>query len=181
MAFGLPVEGEEGPFAGGAVVEATTCRPDDAAEEVVRRLAEEGAASAVVVNDAGVVLGLAERTVVEGAAPGATVADVMRLSPTTVRPSVLLSSLADADGPVLVTDSDGRLRGVVEPDAGEETEMGRLQGTFLDIAHAVEEHFGGRDPNEEEVREFLHERLQAEGRTAEEAAAFLEEMEEGRE
>ncbi len=177
MAFGLPVEGEEGPFAGAAVVDAMTCGPDDDAGEVARLLADGGAASAVIVNDAGVVLGLAECAAVEQAVAGATVADVMRLSPRTVRPSVLLSSLADADGPVLVTDSDGRLRGVVEPGTGDETEMGRLQGTFLDIAHAVEERFGDRDPSEEEVRAFLAERLQAEGRTEEEAAAFLDDME----
>ncbi|HEV2068332.1 MAG TPA: hypothetical protein VGR26_00900 [Acidimicrobiales bacterium] len=186
MAFGLPVEGEEGPFAASAVVDAATCGPDEPAREVAGRLAGAGADEVVVVNDGGVVLGVAGAAELEEAAPSAVVATVMRLSPSTVRPSVLLSSLAGGDAPVLVTDPDGVLLGVVMPSAppeesdeesDEEARLSELQGTFLEVAHAVEEHFADHDPSEEEVRAFLHERLVAEGRSPEEAEAYLAAME----
>jgi hypothetical protein len=77
--------------------------------------------------------------------------------------------------------------GVVEPRSPEsgsasdepseqDAELQELQGTFLDVAHAVEEHFDGKEPSEDEVRSFLSDRLVAEGRTAEEADAYLAEM-----
>jgi hypothetical protein len=106
----------------------------------------------------------------------------MTLSPTTVRPSVLSSSLADADSPVLVTDSEGRLMGEMKAHSASgsevESEMDQLQGTFLEIAHTVEEHFEGEDPSEVQVRSFLYERLLTEGRTPEEAEAYLSAMDE---
>ena len=182
MAYGLPVEGEEGPFAGADLVEATTCGPDEAVGEVRQRLVDEGAEQVVVVNDHDVVLGLVPRPDLERSAPEEVVANVMKLSPTTVRPSVLSSSLADADSPVLVTDSAGRLMGVAKAptasESGAEAEMDQLQGTFLEIAHAVEEHFDGEDPSEVQVRSFLYERLVSEGRSPEEAEAYLSAMDE---
>jgi predicted transcriptional regulator len=179
MAFGLPVEGDEGPFAGDASAEVMTCGPDERVGDVLHRLLDEDSEQAVVVNEHDVVLGVVEAATSQPS-PEESVATVMRLSPTTVRPSVLSSSLADAESPVIVTDSEGRLMGVVKPEPAPESEsaseMQRLQSTFLEIAHAVEEHFDG-DPSEEEVRAFLHERLVAEGRTPEEAEAYLSAME----
>lgn len=180
MAFGLPVEGDDGPFAGSSLSEAARCGPDERSGEVADRMDEEGDKQAVVVNEHDVVLGLVERSALKGSAPERPVAEVMTLSPSTVRPSVLLSSLADGDAPVLVTNSDGMLLGVVQPrtscDSGEGAEMQELQGTFLDIAHAVEEHFSEDDPSEEEVFAFLRDRLVAGGRTPEEADAYLATM-----
>ena len=180
MAFGLPVDGDEGPFAGDALAEVTTCGPDEPVGDVLRRILDEDSEHAVVVNEHGVVLGLVEPS---GSEPPAddTAATVMKLSPTTVRPSVLLSSLGESDVPVIVTDSQGTLMGVVEPSSTPgsvpPSNMDELQSTFLEIAHAVEEHFDG-DPSEEQIRSFLHDRLVAEGRTPEEAEAYLSAMEE---
>lgn len=177
MAFGLPVEGDEGPFAGDDVVEVATCGPDERVEEVRRRVADHGGDLVVVVNEHDIVLGSVEGADLDQAEAGAAVATVMRLSPTTVRPSVPSASLAEGDAPALVTDSAGKLLGVVEPRSASESspdsEMDQLQATFLEIAHAVEEHFQGKDPSEEEVRSFLHQRLVAQGRTSEEADAYL--------
>lgn len=182
MAFGLPVEGEEGPFAGDALVAVATCRPDETVEEALGRLLDGGGKQSVVVNEHDVVLGLAERADLERSDPEAIVAEVMGLSPTTVRPSVLVSSVAHGDSPALITNSQGQLMGMVEvhPPSGTETdsEMEQLQSMFLEIAHAVEEHFDGKEPSEEQARAFLHDRLVAEGRTSEEAEAFLSAMDE---
>ena len=180
MAFGLPVEGDEGPFAGDALAEVTTCGPDERVGDVLRSVIEEDSGHAVVVNEHGVVLGLVEPSGPEPS-PDETAATVMTLSPATVRPSVLLSSLPEGDSPAIVTDSAGKLMGVVKPastpGSPPPSEMQQLQSTVLEIAHAVEEHFD-HDPSEEEVRSFLHERLVAEGRTPEEAEAYLSAMDE---
>ncbi len=56
-------------------------------------------------------------------------------------------------------------------------DMQKLHNDFLEIALAVQERFGvGAQPSEEEIRGFLRERLINEGRTPEEADAFLAEM-----
>ena len=56
-------------------------------------------------------------------------------------------------------------------------EMQHVHHQFLDIALAVQERFGvGAQPSEEEILGFLRERLISEGRTPEEADAFLAEM-----
>lgn len=180
MAFGLPVEGDEGPFAGDALAQVTTCGPDEPVGDVLRRIIDEDSEWAVVVNEHGIVLGLVEPSGSEPSADG-TAATAMSLSPATVRPSVLLSSLREGDVPVIVTDSQGTLMGVVKPSSTPgsvpPSDMEQLQSTFLEIAHAVEEHFDG-DPSEEQVRSFLHDRLVAEGQTPEEAEAYLSAMDE---
>lgn len=186
MAFGLPVEGEAGPFAGQGVIEAATAGPDQRVS-AVRAGRDRGASGPVVViNDAGVVLGSIESGRLDDAEADASASSIMALSPTTIRPSVELSSLAEAKEPVLITDSDGVLLGLIAPgsvsppeddDGAADEEMDQLQGTFLEIAHAVEEHFEGEDPSEEQVRSFLQDRLVDEGRTPEEAEAFLSNME----
>lgn len=69
---------------------------------------------------------------------------------------------------------------IVQPDPKPELsspEMQKLHNDFLEIALAVQERFGvGAQPSEEEIRGFLRERLINEGRTPEEADAFLAEM-----
>ena len=157
MAFGLPVEGTAGPFAGSAVSPAPTCSPDQPAGTVLTRL-EEGIDRILVVNDQGVVLGAARRLALEKAEEEGPVSGVMELSPSTVRPSVELADLTDADEAAVVTDPDGKLLGVVELGAGGEARLDALGATFLDLAHAVSEHFADRDPSEEEVQAFLDSR-----------------------
>ncbi|HEV2767188.1 MAG TPA: hypothetical protein VGV63_05710 [Acidimicrobiales bacterium] len=177
MAFGLPVEGDEGPFAGDAAVPAaSTCSPDEPAADVAHRLADLGADRVLVLGTADVVLGMAGLQALE-AAGEETVGEVMEVVPTTIRPSVVASSLADAEEPVVVTTGAGTLVGVVEP-----TEEGvhdahdddGVAAAVVETAQAVEEHFGDRQPSEEEVGEFLRERLMAEGRSPEEADRILQ-------
>lgn len=54
--------------------------------------------------------------------------------------------------------------------------MIELQEGFLDVVFAAQERFGDRQPSDEEMRGFLHERLVSEGRSAEEADEFLARM-----
>jgi rhodanese-related sulfurtransferase len=72
---------------------------------------------------------------------------------------------------------------IVEPDPKPELdsdEMQYIHHQFIEIALAVQERFGvGVQPSEEEILGFLRERLITEGRTPEEADAFLAEMGEG--
>ncbi|MDP9071967.1 MAG: CBS domain-containing protein [Actinomycetota bacterium] len=180
MAFGLPVEGEDGPFAAEAVSEVPTCRPDETAADVVGRLREAGAQRAVVVNEKDVVLGLVQIDTLEGE-DAATVRAVMKVSPSTVRPSVLVSSLVESGDEVLVTTSDGRLLGAFQPEtAGDDrsSEMQRLEREFLDTALAVQEHFGDRQPSEAEIGSFLRDRLISEGKSPEEADELMAAMDE---
>jgi hypothetical protein len=175
MAYGLPVEGDDGPFAGERATPVATAGPDDRAGEVLDRLRREGADRAVVTVADGVVLGLVERRALEAAPTESPVAAVMSLSPTSVRPSVEYAGLVEqGDEHVLVTTPDGRLVGVVEPERSEEPHAGRdLERDLLGTIAAVEEHFGGRDVSEDDIRSFLRDRLVEEGRTAEEADRFL--------
>jgi rhodanese-related sulfurtransferase len=72
---------------------------------------------------------------------------------------------------------------IVEPDPKPELDSDEMQSVhhqFLEIALAVQERFGvGVQPSEEEILGFLRERLISEGRTPEDAEAFLAEMGEG--
>jgi rhodanese-related sulfurtransferase len=59
-------------------------------------------------------------------------------------------------------------------------EMQAIHHQFIEIALAVQEHFGvGVQPTEEQIRGFLRDRMISEGKTPEEADAFLAEMGEG--
>lgn len=184
MAFGLPVEGGDGPFVGEHVEDVPTCGPDDDAAEVLGRLRDEGGHHAVVVNEERVVLGLIDVHALDDETAGKAVHEVMRLSPSTIRPSVSMSSLAEREGAALVTSSDGRLMGVVHPlaeeDADEDGQGGRhaeIERVFLETVEAIQEHFGDHEPSEEEVREYLRERLIRQGRSPEEADRFMAELE----
>ena len=72
---------------------------------------------------------------------------------------------------------------IVEPDPKPELssdEMQKLHNDFLELALDVQERFGvGVEPSEEELRAFLRERLVNEGKTPEEADAFLDRLGEG--
>ena len=176
MAYGLPVEGDDGPFAGEFATEVPTVGPDEPVSAVRERLGQ--APRGVVTTDDGVVLGLVDTDVIDGADADVPVATVMRLSPTTVRPSVEYATLVEqGDEHVLVTTSDGRLVGIVEPEVGDDAHHGRdLERDLLETIEAVSDHFGDRDPSEDEIRSFLRERLVAEGKTPDEADRFLTAM-----
>ena len=183
MAYGLPVEGEDGPFAGEFAAEVPTAEPDEPVSAVRRRLGDDDAGRVVVTTGDGVVLGMLERPALDQAPDDAPVATVMALSPSTVRPSVAYATLVEQGDDVLVTTSDGRLVGMVEPGtAGDDGDEGDGEGgsagadlerDLLETIEAVAEHFGDHDPSEDEIRAFLRDRLVAEGKTPEEADRFL--------
>jgi rhodanese-related sulfurtransferase len=61
-----------------------------------------------------------------------------------------------------------------EPPDDRPVHMQQLQDTFLEVIFAVKEHFGEREPSEEEIHTFLKDRLVAEGKTLAEAELFLQ-------
>lgn len=69
---------------------------------------------------------------------------------------------------------------IVEPDPEPELDspdLQKLHNEFIDIALAMQERFGaGVQPSEEQIREFLRDRMISEGKTPEEADAFLAEL-----
>jgi rhodanese-related sulfurtransferase len=72
--------------------------------------------------------------------------------------------------------SDGQPGTVAEPEVPPDDRpeaLQRLQSTYLEAIFAVQEHFGDREVSDEEVREFLRDRLIAEGKTPEEAERHL--------
>ncbi len=191
MAFGLPVEGEDGPFLGEHLVEEPTCDVSLTVGEARKVVDESGADVVIVVAGGGLAIGGIDADALEDQDDEAGLVDVLRPVPSTVRPSVTVSSVADAGGgSVLVTDSDGRLlgRAIVESgdhhdddheghDHGESTaDEERYEQELATVLKAVEERFGDREPSTEELRAFLHERLVAEGRSAEEADEMLEQL-----
>ncbi len=84
----------------------------------------------------------------------------------------------DEAGLALVA-SDGSRGRVAEPeppaDDGDD-EQQRFHAEFMSLTLEVQEHFGDRQPSEEDVRAFLRERLIAEGKTPDEADELLENM-----
>ena len=157
-----------------SLVDVPTCGPDDDAGDVVRSLRQEGADESIVVNGEGVVLGRVALADFEDGDPSGSVAELMKLSPTTIRPSVAVSELAERESRALVTSSDGRLLGVADPSEAEEgSEAALIHEAFLETAEALSERFGDREPTDEEVHSFLRERLMEEGKTAEEADRIL--------
>jgi CBS domain-containing protein len=92
------------------------CEPRERVGEVRARVHHEGWDEAVVVSDAGVVLGLVTSDAL-GAEADTLVEQVMERAPRTIRPSVLLDKVDDylpreADR-VLVTNPDGVLIGTL--------------------------------------------------------------------
>jgi hypothetical protein len=182
MAYGLPVEGADGPFLGGQLSEVPTC---DAGATVADARAALGDADVVViVAGDGLVVGEIDAPALAGPAGEAAVLDVMDPVPTTVRPSVTVAALAEAGGGSrLVTTSAGRLLGVatVEGEAHDHDHEGMeaFEKELTEVMAAVEERFGDREPSEAELRLFLRDRLVAEGRSPEDADRFLDELEAG--
>ncbi len=111
MGFGLPVEGEEGPFVGERLESVVTLDPDLTVTEALARLGDVDAADAVVVAE-GLAVGAVEAKALADADDDARLLDVMDVVPPTVRPSETVFGLAE-DGAerVLVTDPDGRVLG----------------------------------------------------------------------
>lgn len=192
MAYGLPVEGTDGPFLGDQVVAVASCGADATVGDA-RGLLDGMDPDAVVVVLAadGLAVGEVGRDTIAGQDDGDLLLDVMDPVPTTVRPSVTVASLAEAGGGRrLITTSDGRLLGqaVVEPPDGEEPDHhdhdhdhdeGDFDRELAMVMDAIEERFGDREPSEVELRTFLHDRLVAEGRSPEAADRFLDELDAG--
>jgi CBS domain-containing protein len=182
MAYGLPVEGADGPFLGDQLSEVPTC---DAGATVADARAVLGDADVVViVAGDGLVVGEIDAEALSGLAAGAAVLDVMDPVPTTVRPSVTVAALAEAGGGSrLVTTSAGRLLGVATVEGAahdhdhDHEGMEAFEKELTEVMAAVEERFGDREPSEAELRLFLRDRLVAEGRSPEDADRFLDELE----
>ncbi len=116
MGFGLPTEGDDGPFVGERLTPVVTLDPDLTVAEAVARLDELDAADAVVVAE-GFAVGAIEAKALADADDRAPLLEVMDVVPPTVRPSETVPGLA-AEGVerVLVTDPDGRVLGEVHID-----------------------------------------------------------------
>ena len=191
MAYGLPVEGEDGPFIGDQVSPVPTCEPTQTVGDARRVLEASGAGVVVVVAGDGLAVGEIEAGTIEGVADGEQLVDVMDPVPSTYRPSVTVDALAEeGDGRHLVSTPDGRLLGAVTIDAAshdehshdehdhhEDIDLDQYERELTAVMEAVGERFGDREPSEEELRTFLYERLLAEGRSAEDADRFLDQLE----
>jgi CBS domain-containing protein len=191
MAYGLPVEGKDGPFLGGQLVDVPTCDVAGTVGDARRLLEQSGAETVVVVADDGLAVGEVDPEALGGHADDDALLDVMDPVPTTVRPSVTVASVAEAGGGTrLLTTSDGRLLGqasVVAGDSAHDDHAGHdheghdheeeFDRELALVMEAIEERFGDREPTEAELRSFLHGRLVAEGRTAEDADHFLDQLE----
>lgn len=194
MAFGLPVEGEDGPFVAGRVEDVPTCDVRRTAADARRVLDGTGADVVVLVHGDGLAVGEVEAAALDGSADGIPLLDLLRPVPTTVRPSVTVAAVAEGGGgTVLVTTADGRLvgRATVEgadhphhahedqDDGGSDeapVDEGRYEEELAAVMGAVEERFGDREPSPDELQAFLRDRLTAEGRSAEEAEGILREV-----
>ncbi len=196
MAYGLPVEGEDGPFVGQAVTDVVTVDVSATVGQARSHLRETGSDVAIVTHGRGGAVGEVDDGLLSGPDEDRSLLEVMRPVPSTVRPSVTVSSLAESGRQrVLVSTSDGHLLGeaVVEADdhdhEGHDHEghdpsdddegsshLHRMEQELTEVMEAVAEHFGEREPADEELRSFLRDRLMAEGHSAEEADQFMAEM-----
>jgi CBS domain-containing protein len=121
--MGLPREGRAAaePWIGDvADRDPPTCRLDDTVEEARRRVDASPHDVCIVVNDAGIVLGLLTAKSLEGD-PSAKAERAMRPGPSTFRPNVsvheMLHYMAEHDLPrAIVTDSTGKLLGILDRD-----------------------------------------------------------------
>ena len=199
MAFGLPVEGEDGPFLGDRVAPVATCAVTQTVADARQKLSSAGDGAVVIVEADGLAVGEVDAEALEGRPEDTALLEVLRPVPSTVRPSVTVASVVEGGGGgPLVTDSDGRLlgRGTVEAAHDHEgcdheghdheghdhegsVDLEGYEAELTAVLAAAEERFGAEDPSAEELRSFLHERLVAEGRSAEEADRFLEDLDVG--
>lgn len=84
--------------------------------------------------------------------------------------------LAWVDEGLPLQGDDGEPGTVVEPEPPPDDRPEghkRLQDELLSVLFAVQNHFGDREPSDDEVLAFLRQRLIDEGRTADEADEFL--------
>jgi hypothetical protein len=196
MAFGLPVEGDDGPFLGDRVVAVPTLDVTLSVGDARRALDRTGD-DVVVLVESGLAVGEVDGEAMEGRDDDVRLLDVLRPVPGTVRPSVTVASVADAGGGRrLVTTSDGHLLGVAVVEAAEHHDHGHhdhdhgghdhgapsadpdgYEQELTEVLKAVEARFGDRGPDAAELRAFLRDRLVAEGRSVEEADRFLDAME----
>jgi Mg/Co/Ni transporter MgtE len=120
LAFGLPREGgaDHSTVADLVTREVSTCHPDDRVDRVLSRVAKR-TRWCVVVNEERVVLGLLPVRA-SGHEPAEAVQAVMQAAPLTIRPDTTpADARKHAKGrsrePMVVTRSDGRLLGLLEP------------------------------------------------------------------
>jgi len=209
MAYGLPVEGDDGPFLGSSVTDVPTCDVGLTVADARAALDTAQADVAVVTAGGGLAVGEVDADALEGHADDVGLLDVLRPVPESVRPSVTVASVSGGGGGErLVTTSDGRLLGRATVDAPDQDaeghghedhedhddheghghedheghdhlDMERYEAELTEVMTAIGEHFGDREPSAEELRAFLHDRLVAEGRSAEEADRYLDELETG--
>ncbi len=193
MAYGLAVEGDDGPFVGQAVTDAVIVDVGATVGEARRRLRGTSGEVLIVTHGRGLVVGEVDGEALAGGDDGDPLLEVMRPVPSTVRPSATVASLAGSSRErVVVTTSDGYLVGqaVLQPDQHDHDDhdhdddhdaalSGRLrlvERELDEVMEAVAAHFGDREPPEEELRNFLRDRLVAEGRSVEEADQFMAEL-----
>ncbi len=189
MAYGLPVEGDDGPFLGGQLTEVATCSVTQHVADARRALDSGGDDEVILVDGAGLAVGQVDRDALEGRADDAPLLDVLQPVPSTVRPSVTVASVAEAGGgDRLVTTSDGRLLGRAhvetgdhnhddhDHDHGEPLDVEGFEAEMTQVMQALAEEFGDREPSADEVRTFLRSRLLAEGRSEEEADQLLDSL-----
>jgi len=192
MAYGLPVEGEDGPFLSGRLGPVATC---DVALTVAdaRRVLDRSEGDQVVLIHAGeLAVGEVDLELLEGHADDVALLEILRPVPSTVRPSVTVASVEEAGGGErLVTTSDGRLLGLATVGAGgheghgheghghegHDPDSERYEKELTEVMEALAEHFGEREPTAVELRAFLRDRLIAEGRSADEADEYLDGLE----
>lgn len=60
-----------------------------------------------------------------------------------------------------------------DPESDPEIGFDQLHGLMSTLMTELQEHFGDREPSEEEVREFLTERLRKEGRPEDEVQRIM--------
>jgi hypothetical protein len=174
MGFGLPVEGEKGPFVGSALIDVPTCGPDEAASDVADRLVEAGEDRAAVVTER-IPVGLVHLDDLRSDdEDGAGVRDRMELIPDTIRPSVEVSRLDEKTARRLVTLPNGVLLGAVDPAAIHH--LHEVEHDAMELIDDIAERFGEREPSQRELCAFLRDRLVARGHSPEVAERILAEM-----
>ena len=183
MAFGLPVEGEDGPFIGEQVSPVATCDVGGTVTDARRALEASGDDLLVVVAE-GLAIGQLEADELDKHADDAPLLAVMSPVPSTYRPSVTVEALAEdgGGGRHLVSTSDGRLLGAVTVEASEhdhDHDHEQFEKDLTELMGAIEERFGDREPSKDELRGFLRERLVSEGRSEEDTDRFLDELQPG--
>ena len=91
-----------------------------------------------------------------------------------------MQAWADAGLPYRAADGGpGRVTDAEPAGGGLSPELQQLQTGFLELIFAVKEHFGDHEPNEQDVRDYLRDRLISQGKTPEEADEFLARIGEG--